>query len=137
MSHKRQDIRDATYALLNTHTSVGTNVFKNRVINLQQTQLPAIDITTTSETATPRGMNATVYIRKLELKIRIMLDALSDIDDEIDDIAAEVEAILFANKSLSGTCSGSTYQSMNIEIDDQGSKIIAVGEMIFEVNYIL
>jgi hypothetical protein len=67
MSHKRQDIRDATYALLNTHTSVGTNVFKNRVINLQQTQLPAIDITTTSETATPRGMNATVYIRKLDL----------------------------------------------------------------------
>lgn len=136
MAHQRDSIRDAIVSLLSGNTDAGTNVFKNRVINFQKTQLPCIDVTTKTETAQPRALAGNQYIRKIELNIRIFVDGTSNIDDIIDDISEDIEGIMFANTTLSGTATGCVYTGITTEIEDGGSRLVGLGTMSFEITYI-
>lgn len=136
MAHKRKTIRDAAVALLvAANTNVGSRVYANRVTSTWESELPAILVYTTDETATQRDMSSRTSLRTLQLKIQIRVSANDTVDDDLDAIAEQVETAIRANVSISGTAQSTIYQSTEITLDSEGKTESGVAELNYEVKY--
>jgi hypothetical protein len=138
MSHKRTDIRKALVQILTGSTDAGNRVYSNRTTPWASSKLPAINVVTGSEEATPRDIRASTYIRKVTFNIEIHSTVDSDVDDALDDLAADVEAAIDADRTLMGTANaGSIYKGTEILIDDTGGeKPIGKAILTYEIQYI-
>lgn len=105
MSHARKQIRDAIKTLLTGLASTGANVWTNRVYPLDDAALPGIIIRTMPETVAPGG-TLSKKIRRVvtfDIEARVKADEGDDpLDDQLDQICAEVETVLAADVTLSG-----------------------------------
>ncbi len=140
MSHQRTTIRNALLAILKGTTptwatAASDNVYTNRVHNLNNTKLPAILINDGSETASPRDLRSALYIRKLTMKIEIKVEATSGYDEDLDDIAKQIEDLISSDRTLSGTASTCQYIGMEPSFD-AGEKVIGILTLTYEIQYI-
>jgi hypothetical protein len=142
MAHKREQIRKAVLAMLSTQaiddsypTNAGENVFANRVAPLWQTELPAILIYVNNETAVTRAINSRQSIRSLTLAIEARAEANSELDDALDDLATQIENIITADRSLTGTALGAVLTDTEISLE-AGEKDIGKLVLTFQVQYI-
>lgn len=140
-THQRTNIRNALQALIKGtsptyNTAAGANVFTSRLQNLATTNLPAIRITFEDETATARDLRASVYNRTIPVKIEAIVQATANLDDTADSICYDVEALLGANRSITGTASSSLYTGTNIEFNGEGEKPIAIFTLNYEITYL-
>jgi hypothetical protein len=140
MSHKRTDIRNALKAmLLGTGPAYATDaedrVYTNRAYNIQSAKLPVILIHDESETATQRTNGPANYLRKLILKVECLVTASTDYDSDLDDLCKQVEDLISADRSISGTCSASLYQGTELKFDT-GSKPIGQAILTYEITYL-
>jgi hypothetical protein len=134
--NNRKAIRDALKALLLDETSAGENVYSNRETAAWQSELPSILIYTESEDAQPRAANTSQsYIRDLELRIDLKLEATENVDDALDDFVSEVEEILFSNPSFGGVTS-SRLTRTEVRIDEQGENSVGVASLSVLCKYI-
>lgn len=117
MSHVRQQIREAAATVLTGLATTGSNVFKSRVRVLSDDDLPALIITTNSETIDDSSVDGSLLYRTLTVSVRGVAKVTAAIDDTLDTIAAEVETTLTA-ESLGGLVKSITLESIEIEIDD-------------------
>ncbi len=142
MAHKREEIRKAVLALLNTPVSMvyptdaGANVYANRVAPLWQSELPAILIYVRNETAVRRALNSRQSLRNLNLVIEAYAEANDAVDDQLDDLATQIENIISANPSLTATALGAVLTETEITLDDSGEKLLGKLTLNFEVQYI-
>ena len=137
MAHNRKLIRHAVKDLLIDNTSAGPNVYPNRETNLWESELPAILIYTKDEPeAQPRAVNSQQYIRKLTLFIEIKTLATETVDDDLDDLAEEVESIIRANPNLNSTATSVQYKGTEIILDATSETEKGVAILTFEVQYI-
>lgn len=136
--HQRQAIRDAVIALLRGQTSVGDSVHKNVVIPKWRNRLPRIIVYTTDEsveefTRAPRSLK-----RSLSLVIEIHVTSTDNdtLQDTLDNIAEEVENIMYVDHTLTGTCDDQMLEQVELDFRGEGDQPIAACRMVFIVEYI-
>lgn len=133
MKHARQNIREAVATTLGAITAT---VYRSRVYPLDV--LPVIAIYGNNETATSENdqlVSQKRYTRLMDLNIEIVAEAVADVDDEIDDLAAQVEALLGADPTLTATAVDSNLLTTTIELDGSGDKPLAVCTLLYQVWY--
>lgn len=139
MAHKRTDIRTALVSLLKGTapgyaTDADQRVFANRTHNLNQ--LPAIVIYDEQETASPRDLRSTQYIRTINTKIEITVEATTSYDSALDDICKQVEDLISADRSITGTASTSVYINTELIFDGSGEKPVGKATLHYEIKYL-
>ena len=136
MSHARTQIRNAVTVLLKAYTSVGSNVYESRVYPLNNPKLPAILVYTKEETlleqsiSKPRTMQ-----RQVQLVLEIYAKASSNVDETIDNLAAEIEQLLGGDPTIGGKAKDSMLVTTEIQFSDEGEKPIAIGILNYAVHY--
>lgn len=134
--NNRTTIRTALLDMLVGETSAGTNVYSNRESRLWQSELPSILIYTLQEPLTPESLSARRYIRNLELQIKVKVEATETVDDTLDALVAEVEAIIDADPSLAGTVLTTIQTNTEVSIESEAEKDIGIAVLTFECKYI-
>jgi hypothetical protein len=140
MSHQRTTIRAALVDLLTgtspTYgTNAGSNVFSNRIRNIQHDNLPAIVVRDGAETLTPRDLTSRFFTRRWNVKIEILIEASSDYDEAVDDIALQIEDLIAANRTLTGTCQAAIYTGVDEPEYTAGEKPIGKVTLNYDVTY--
>lgn len=139
MSHQRTNIRNALVTLLTgtgpTYaTDADTRVYANRTHNLNV--LPAIVVYDEQETATPRDLRGTQYIRTVNTKIEITVEANTSYESALDTICKQVEDLISADRSITGTASTSVYINTELIFDGSGEKTIGKATLHYEIKYL-
>ena len=135
MANNRKNIRSALSTLLLGNTSAGNNVFSNRITPVWNNELPVILIYSEEEDAVPRDLRVSSYQRILNLTIECKAEANASLDDDLDDLASEIEDILSSNPSISGTSLGSVLTRTELELNAEAEKPIGVLRLYLEIKY--
>lgn len=135
MSHQRQEIRDKVVELLTGIAEVNERVFPNRARRLFEEELPAILVYTKSETGEIGVQAPREYKRTLKLAIEIVAKADEDLDNDLDDIAKEIETRLFRNETLDGLVSDVQYSDTEIEFEPEAQVPVGAARLTFDVEY--
>lgn len=136
MANNRKTIRAAVKALLLNNTSAGANVFMNRASEFNKNELPAINISSGDESATQRDQTGRQYIRTFPLNIELKIEHNDTVDDELDDLASEVETLLASNSPLSAMVLKCVYQSSSLSINSDSEKDVGTLTLSYELQYI-
>lgn len=136
MSHARTQIRNAVRVLLQAYTSVGSNVYESRIYPLNDPKLPAILIYTKEETLLDQSMSKPRTMqRQVQLVIEIYAKASNNVDETIDNLAAEIEQLLGGDPTIGGKAKDSMLVTTEIQFSDEGEKPIAIGILSYAVHY--
>lgn len=95
MAHVRQQIREAIGTALAGLPTTGTRVYQSRLWPLQETDLPAILISTGEEQKAIATVGSPAILqRTLSINVDLVAIAVVDLDDLLDQICLEVEVAL-------------------------------------------
>lgn len=133
MAHVRKQIRVAAAAAVTGLPTTGSRVFPNRIYNLEAVNLPALAVYTLEEGSERVAMGGRLQ-RTLQLRIDAYAKANEDLDDLIDQIAAEIEPVLAGN-TLGGLIKRITLTNTRIGLFGEGQTLMGRGEFTFEVLY--
>lgn len=104
MAHIREQVRKAAkQTLVNAATSAGSRVFTSLLRKFQPNELPCLVIETPDEAeikrAFPNQMPPGRLDRQLTLVVRAYVKEADGAEDALDDLSAEVEAALHADRA--------------------------------------
>lgn len=136
MSHVRQQIREEIATTVTGLATTGTNVFQSRVYPLQDSNLPALLVYSTSEDSEADVMGSTLVAqRNLNVLIEGYVKANTDFDDVVDTICAQVEAAMGADRTLNGLAKFSQLVGTEISYNGEGESPVGVVTMTYAVQY--
>lgn len=137
MTHVRKQIRDAAKAALTGLTTTGSNAFQSRVHAIHENTLPAVNVYTANEESELVSITSSGsrLARTLELVVEAYVKKVSGYDDQIDQIAVEVEEALNSDATLSGLTKWLVPAGVEIEFEGEGEKPVAVATMTFNCLY--
>ena len=136
MKHARTQIRNAVTALLKGNTTAGDNVFEARVYPLNDPKLPALLIYTKQETVGEQSMSRPrTQQRELFVTVEAYVKARSNVDEDTDTLALEIEQLIAADPSLSGLVKDTALDTTETQFSDDGERPIAVAMLTFSVLY--
>lgn len=101
--HVRKQIRNAAKAALQGLPTTGDRVYISRVYPLQQSQLPGLLVYTPSEDS-GREDSPTETMRDVQLQVHGLVRLTENLENELDDIAFEVEQALDELGNINGLC---------------------------------
>lgn len=125
MSHVRTQLRDAIATALSGLPSLGTNVFKSRLYNLADGQIPAACVYFMKEdieNISPARVQPSLQRRDIRTAIVIAVKADDgEVEDTLDAVALEVEDKLFEDPTFNRLAVESSllYAEKSIEEIDQ------------------
>jgi hypothetical protein len=136
MSHVREQIRDEIATLITGLTTTGARVYMTRVMPMDDSALPGLTISTgPEEISTEAGQRISrVQERMLDVIISGFDKLSAGVDDQLDDIAAEVETAIFG-----ATLTKCSYIDLaNIETSVEAGAELPVGRitMTFRAHYL-
>ena len=136
--HLRRQVRDYVVALLKAAaTTAGNNVFSGRMLPLQNTELPAIKVDTLNESDDTISMGAVRRIgRSLDLQVQVLAKKFATYNDDIDELARQIEVALANDNTLGGLVKYINPASFNMHFDEKSEYPAAEGELIFRVYYV-
>ena len=138
--HKRTSIRNALVALLtgtgpSYATSAGAKVYSNRA--KKTNGLPNIKIHDEQETAQPRDIRSSNYIKKITMNIEITVAGREDYDTTLDNLAQQVEDLMASDRTLGGTASGVIYTGTDLNFEDGGDDgTTGKATLTYEITYL-
>ena len=136
MAHVRQQIRERAASTLGSLSTTGARVYQSRVYNLGSNNLPGLLIYTKSEDSMPETIGTTrTIMRDLSLVVEGYVKAVSNYDDTIDTVSAEVETAMSGDRTLNGLAKNSFLESTEINYDGEGEKPVAVCTLTYMVEY--
>ncbi len=139
MANKRKLIREAiVQRLIDAGTTAGSKVYENRTRPVWEGSLPAINVWTESETPILINEAPKIYERTLIVVIEAYASARADIDDDLDALSNQIEAI-FDNEdrfSLQGETSDIVYAGTEMGLIGTGSRETGVVRISYRVKYI-
>lgn len=136
MPHHREAIRDAVVARVTNLTTTGTRVYRSRVFPIASHLLPALLVYCTDEVIEPETLPRPQKLRRtLTVVIEGYARATADLDETLDDIAAEVETAIGGGPTLGGACKTCQIRSTSIEMVDGGDQPLGTIRMEFAVEY--
>jgi len=135
MKHARQKIREAAAAIL---VAAIPGVVVSRSNQGKVMAHPHIDVYIQSEQS--EMANNTIgaprnYLRTASLVVAASIKASESADDEVDDIAAQIEAAMAADLSLGDTCQDIELYSTIIEQETRAEVLYARAELSYRVWY--
>lgn len=134
MAHVREQIREAIVTELTGLTTTGTNVYKSRVY--PRDTLPCVTVYTLQEEVSELADTMDLcQWRDLIVAVSIHARAVTDADDVIDTIAAEVEAALHDDTTLGGLTKWLEYRSLDVAFSDGAEQPTFNATMQFLARY--
>jgi hypothetical protein len=136
MPHQREAIRDAMVTALTGLATTGARVYRSRVYPIAAHLLPALLVYARGETSEREIVMGvpTKLVRRCDIIVEGMARAVADVDETLDDIAAEVEAAI-GGSQLSSAARDCTLTSTDIDIVDGGDQPLGVVRLTFAVTY--
>ena len=125
MAHIRTQVRAAVEAALMGLPATQDRVFLTRTYPLEHKRLPALLVYVLDEQSQPAEMGEN---RDIERQMTVTIEAIADgkgFDDELDQIAIEVETALANSGCLGGLVKELYLQSTNLDLatgSDRGEK---------------
>lgn len=136
MSHARQQIREQFETLLTGLTTTTTNVTASRVYTVSDSNLPHLSIYSVNESLDEdKGVLGDKEFRLLSVVVEARVKRNSNLDDQLDTIAVEVEKAIFADDTLGNLVKGTDLESTEIELDGEGEKKTGLMTMTFICSY--
>ena len=137
MAHVRQQIRSAAITALTGLASTGDNVHGVRGHAIGQGNLPALIIRTPAESRGYSNIGADpALLRQVSLTVLALATGGDSLDDDLDQIAVEVEAALAADVTLGGVCNHLVLVATEFDPPDgRGETISNALELTFQVEY--
>lgn len=132
---KRQAIREAIKNILIANTDCGASVYTNRASAFIRSELPCISIFSKDESLSPRDTANKSYVRKLNIIIEIHAEDNEDLDDRLDVINDQIEALLLADPSLQGTVQGLIFTDIEIDISNDPAVDVGALTLTTQVTY--
>lgn len=137
--HPRRVIRAKVVELLIAGaTAAADRVYPTRVVPHRRGSLPVLSVYTLEETVDPESANTAPreLTRDVTLRIEGWVQAGAEaVDDQLDDLAEEVEAIMEIDPFLDGTCVQSVLAETETEVIQEGDRLIGVLLMAYTVTY--
>ena len=137
--HIRKQLREAVSTLLTGLTTTGPRVFQSRVYVLNDTDLPCLVISTNEEQAEIGAMGfPSMLNRQLNLQVRALAKANSNLDDTLDAMIKEVEIALNASivaNTLNGLVKDITLSNIFIDMNGEAESPMGQAVMSFTVLY--
>lgn len=135
--HQRQTIRIAIAAALVGNTAAASQVSANRQNAFRQKELPAIDIVSVSDDVSDGSANTAP--RELEhsyvLAVRGWVKVTAAVDDTMDDLAAQIETVMHADRFFGGACADSILTSTDFSFQPQGDLELGAVSLFYRVKY--
>lgn len=136
-NHVRQQIREAAATLLTGLTTSGAKVYQNRLHPLPDANLPCLLVNTDSEDVEQMTIAATPDLeRTLDLMVRCVAKATSNLDDTLDTMAAEVETVLGAASVMPTLIKSIVLAGIRIEMDDGKESPVGVATLNYRITYV-
>lgn len=122
--HVRKQLRDAVVAAVTGLDTTEDRVFAHRAYPVERTELPALRVYTASESVEIQTIHAPmVQDRTVEVRVEgLQAAGEASLDDDLDQIAKEVETALSAALTVGGKSVTLTYTGSEIELDDEAAK---------------
>jgi hypothetical protein len=139
MSNRRREIRAAIATALLNQTAAEARVYSSRTNTLTEDELPAIVVLSRSENIAADGYPASGWNSSLRRNAAIVVEgivqALEDVDDQLDDLAAEIEDVLepFIIPGLESAELRLT--DAEIDVNYEGSLPIGAVRLTYQVTY--
>jgi len=136
--HQRKVIRKAVIQALTGVTRAADRVSSARVDDYQKSELPAISVFMSGELVDSDSRTSTLELtRELTVDIvgAVAVNATAQLDDVLDDFAAEIEAVLDSDPFIGGTAADSVIASTEQTIKLDGRTPIAFVALAYTVTY--
>jgi hypothetical protein len=136
MSHVRQLIREEIATAITGLTTTGANVFQTRVMPMNDAVLPGLAIYTGSEEINTDDEQrvARVQERILEVIVEGYDKLATGVDDQLDDIAHEVETAIFG--ATLTKCSHVDLSSIETSVESGAELPVGKITMTFRAHYL-
>jgi ribosomal protein L3 len=140
MSHVRQQIRDEVVDAVTLLNTTHRNVYRTRVYPMDGNSLPGICVYTKSESSQPAtiGGLSTVktYLRSMSVAIEVYAKASTDLDNDLDDIAVEIETAMANATDLAALAEDVVLSSTEIDImGGDSEQPVGVMRMTYDIIY--
>lgn len=135
MAHIRKQIRERAVTELTGLTTTGSNVFESRFRKFQDNELPGLRVFTRNEVSERIDMNNSLH-RKCELMIEGVAIDVTNVEDVLDTMAAEIETAI-GQSNLNGLAiEAIELIATNTEINDEANQPVGTVTIIFTVQYL-
>jgi len=139
MAHARESVRKALVTAVTGLTTTAARVHSRPLHTHLIQDLPDLSVITASAAETKSGTFENEFgayeIRSLPVTIEGRVCTLTDYEDTLDDISAEVETALMGNAALEALAVDVELLSTAIEIEGEGEKPVGVIVMEWLVSY--
>lgn len=135
MAHVRKQIRDNIASALTGLSTTGANVSVTRVYPFAEAKLPRISIYTRSELSeyTTIG-SARTQVRTLSVAVEVMVK--TSIDDDLDQIASEIESALASDVTRGGLAKDTRVVGFEAEFSGDGDQPVGSAVISVDVDYV-
>lgn len=118
--HQRQVIREAIQTALLGNTAALANVYKNRQNPFRIRKLPAIDIVSIGDDIADEEMAPRELKSSYSVGVRAWIAVVDDVDDVMDAIALEIEAVMHADPYFGGAAADSILTGTSFDFAPEG-----------------
>lgn len=137
MAHIRKLIRDNIEATLTGLATTNGRVYKTRVYPVAEDRLPGLAIYTRDESTEYATITKPrTQMRELTVSVEIYVKAQVDYDDELDQIASEIEAALYTDITRGGYAKDTMVTGFDCDFSGEGDQPVARGTMQISVDYV-
>jgi hypothetical protein len=136
MAHVATQIRTAVYGLLLNTTGAGQRVYKTKTLPYQERYLavfPAIAIYSTNSRPDPvEGRLCGLSVQTHSVAVELFVQQNDGADDALDDLAAEVEALIMDDQTLGGIAVSGRLDSTESKLYAESERLLTSCAMYFE-----
>ena len=137
MAHIRTSIRDNIKTTLTGLSTTGSNIFASRLYPLNTQKLPGIILCTETESTTDLSMRPPrTQMRTMSVTAEIYVRGVSDYDDTIDTISAEIEAALYSDLTRGGFARDTRVTGFSAQFSNDGDQPVAYAGVTIQVDYV-
>lgn len=136
MAHLRTQIRTALAARLTGLATTGARVYTTQLYPLAQSSLPGLLIVTDAEDVEAMSIGAPPLLaRQLNVRVVALVAAVSGHEATLDQIAAEVEIALAADRTLGALTKGAQLTGLRPSFDIEADLPVGRMELYYRFDY--
>lgn len=136
MAHIRKLIRDQIVSQLTGLSTTGARVYPSRVYPMGINKLPGLAIYTDNESSEYATISLPrTIVRALTVNVEVYVKGVSNYDDDIDQITAEVEAALYSDVTLNGYAKDTQITGCMVQYMGEGDQPVATAVLTVDVTY--
>lgn len=135
--HERTDVRNAVAQALLGKTLAGERVYASRVRPYLESELPCIAVFTEDEQWNLVAEAPREYEVTADLRIIAIVRGADGYEAQLDRLTLEIERVIEADETISGTANRTLLSRTEIEADADGNQVIAKRSLVYQVSYLV